>query len=235
MLLKEMNWMDVERYLETDDRMVFVTGAVEAHGYLSILSDANNAYEMAKKACELERVILAPPLYFGLSHFAMDYPGSITLSVETYGRVIKDLLNSVLRHGFKRILFINGHGANETVLPSINEVILDRPDVKVDWQSWFLLPKTYKKLDTEPYGGWVHAAWGENFPFNRVGEVPDLYKEPVHPLETSKPWLLLSAQKMRELLGDCVSGGAYTLNDDERMIDIFETAVEEFREMIQNL
>jgi len=235
MLLGEMTWMDVERYLESDDRIVFVTGAVEAHGYLSMLTDANNAYEMAKKACELEKVILAPPLYFGLSHFAMGYPGSITLSADTYHRVIKDLLNCALRHGFKRILFVNGHGTNETVLPSINEVILDRPDVKVAWESWFLLPQTLKKLEREPYGGWVHAAWGENFPFNRVGDVPDLYKEPVSPLQTNKPWMLKSAKEMRELLGDCVSGGAYTLNDDDVMDDIFETAVEELREIIRNL
>ena len=50
MRFEELNWMDVERYLEQDDRLILVTGACEQHAYLSLLTDIKIPLAMADAA-----------------------------------------------------------------------------------------------------------------------------------------------------------------------------------------
>jgi len=38
MRLEDLNWMDVEKYLQQEDRLMLVTGATEQHAYLSLLT-----------------------------------------------------------------------------------------------------------------------------------------------------------------------------------------------------
>ncbi|HUV89113.1 MAG TPA: creatininase family protein, partial [Anaerolineae bacterium] len=54
MLFEDMSWMDVERHLERDDRVVVVTGACEQHGYLSLLADIRIPLAVAREACKRE-------------------------------------------------------------------------------------------------------------------------------------------------------------------------------------
>ena len=69
MLFEKMCWMDVEDYLKTDDRIVLVTGSCEQHGYLSLATDTLEPYEIARKACENEKVPVAPPSHLWLEPF----------------------------------------------------------------------------------------------------------------------------------------------------------------------
>ena len=50
MRLEDLNWMDVEQYLKTDDRLLVVLGACEQHGYLSLLTDIKIPLALADAA-----------------------------------------------------------------------------------------------------------------------------------------------------------------------------------------
>ena len=67
MRLSELNWFDVQSYLETDDRIMVVLGSCEQHAYLSLLTDAKIPLAMADAASQQCGVIVAPPLNFGSS------------------------------------------------------------------------------------------------------------------------------------------------------------------------
>ena len=43
----------------------------------------------------------------------MDFPGAITIGWDTFTRYCKDVGSSLARHGFRRMLFLNGHGSNQ--------------------------------------------------------------------------------------------------------------------------
>ena len=116
MFLEAMTWMDVERYLACDDRIVVITGACEQHGYVSLLSDILAPMAIAKAAIEQEPVLVAPPLPFGISPYFTAYPGTISLRVETFASVVRELLTGLTAQGFRRILVSNGHGGNTGVL-----------------------------------------------------------------------------------------------------------------------
>jgi creatinine amidohydrolase len=107
MLLEDLNWMDVENYLKTDDRLMLVVGACEEHGYLSLLTDIKIPLALATVASQQTGVLVAPPLNFGISPYFAQYPGTISLRTQTFLAVIDDIVRWVHRQGFRRLLFVN--------------------------------------------------------------------------------------------------------------------------------
>jgi creatinine amidohydrolase len=62
----ELNWMDIESYLEQEDRLMLVVGSCDQHGYLSLLSDIKIPLALADAASRQTGVLVAPPLNFGV-------------------------------------------------------------------------------------------------------------------------------------------------------------------------
>ena len=58
------------------------------------------------------RVLVAPPIPWGLSDQHLGFPGTISLHPETFYLAIRDVVTSLLGHGFRRFLLVNGHGGN---------------------------------------------------------------------------------------------------------------------------
>ena len=77
MRLEDLNWMDVEKYLQQEDRLMLVIGATEQHGYLSLLTDIKIPLALADSASQATGVLVAPPLNFGVSPYFLAYPGHI--------------------------------------------------------------------------------------------------------------------------------------------------------------
>ena len=78
MRMHDANWMQIERYLERDDRIVLPLGSTEQHGYLSLGTDAILAERISLEAAEPLGVPVAPALPFGLVPYFGAYPGSPT-------------------------------------------------------------------------------------------------------------------------------------------------------------
>lgn len=94
-------------------------GATEQHGAnLGLGVDYRIAEELARRvAAELgSEAVVAPPLPFGLSAHHMEFPGTISLSPETFQAVLLDVVRSLAAHGPRRFLFVNGHMGNQAVL-----------------------------------------------------------------------------------------------------------------------
>jgi creatinine amidohydrolase len=137
MRLEDLNWMDVEKYLEQEDRMMLVTGACEQHGYLSLLTDIKVPLALADAASQQTGVLVAPPLNFGLSPYFRDYPGTLTLRVSTLLAAVEDIIHSAYHQGVRRILIINGHGGNSPLRVHLNDSINDMPGLKLGWYDWW--------------------------------------------------------------------------------------------------
>lgn len=79
----DKNWMHVEKYLETDRRVILVLGACEQHGYLSLMTDTKIPNALAEAASVKSGVLVAPSVNFGCSPYFLDYPGTISLRLHT--------------------------------------------------------------------------------------------------------------------------------------------------------
>jgi creatinine amidohydrolase len=229
MLLEAMNWMQVEAYLQCDDRVVVVTGACEQHGYLSLFTDIRIPMAIAEVACEREGVLIAPPLPFGISPYFVTYPGTISLCSETFIGVVRDVIEGLLLQGFRRILVSNGHGGNTGVLGAVlTELSNVHLEARLDLFQWWLHPAVNAVAETEGLVQY-HANWSENFlHLTRLSTVPEEEKPPV---QLSR---VASADVTRKLAGDGSFGGPYQVSD-AIMSRLFDAAVEAMIEALQAL
>jgi creatinine amidohydrolase len=228
MLFKDLSWMDVQRYLERDDRVVVIIGSCEQHGYLSLLTDVSIPVEVARQACDKEGVLIAPPLPFGVSPYFKAYPGTLSLRPETFASLVRELLEELLGQGFQRILVNNGHGGNAGLLdPLLIELSSSHPDARMRIWEWFRQPAVAAVARNA--GLQVnHANWAENFPFTRVGSIPEEEKQPVDVPSAA------SATHFRDVLGDGSFGGRYQASD-EVMDRMLTAAVDAMTEVLREL
>lgn len=229
MLMEQMNWMDVEEYLKKDDRLVLVTGSTEEHGYYSVATDTLCPWEIAKAACEDERVVLAPALPYGPSPGLMAFPGTVSLDPRTYLDLIDQILRSFVSHGFKRILILNGHGGNKMAERIIGAVREDNPQVMIKFRSWYLLPNVVKFQEELGGSEYHHGAWIEGFPWiNQVGPVPGKEKPDIDWTD----FLSLTSREVRQRLGDGVGGGVYA-RDEKTMREYFQVTVDDVLDILR--
>ena len=203
MRLEDLNWMDVEKYLEREDRLLLVTGATEQHGYLSLLTDIRVPLALADAASEQTGVLVAPPLNFGVSTYFLSYPGTLSLRSATLGAALEDIVRSAYGHGFRRILVLNGHGGNSAGRAHLGEVNNALPDLRLNWYDWWLshsVEAVAMKHGLKP----AHANWLEAFPFTIVTDLPEGEKLP-----PKVPGAIMDAQTARRVYGDGSFGGPY--------------------------
>jgi creatinine amidohydrolase len=103
------------------DRTVLVLplGSVEQHGnHMPIGTDTLLAHAVSLAAAERAsaQVAVLPPPWYGFSPHHMRFAGSITLRAETLMALAQDVVGSLVTHGFRRILIVNGHGGNAGVI-----------------------------------------------------------------------------------------------------------------------
>jgi creatinine amidohydrolase len=227
--ISEMNWSQVESYLAKDDRAVLPTGSTEQHAQLSLAVDSILAERVSLDAAAAIGVPVFPTVNYGLTPYFMAFPGTVTLKVETFMKVIGDILDSLAAHGFKRIVIVNGHGGNAPAQSLTGEWMAARPGVQVKFHNWYNAPKTWKKVkEIDPVAS--HASWMENFPWTRLANAPapEGGKQSVE-IERIRQ---LSPQSVRSLLGDGNLGGLYQRQDEE-MMALWQVAVDETREVIE--
>lgn len=100
-----------------DSVVVLPLGAIEQHGpHMAVSTDTDIVTMVAMGAEEVlgDRVVLAPTLPIGSSHHHLAFGGTLSVSPALYTQVIVDLVSSLLKNGFRRIVLLNGHGGNIT-------------------------------------------------------------------------------------------------------------------------
>lgn len=226
MRLEDLNWMDVEKYLQHEDRLMLIFGSTEQHGYLSLLTDIKIPLALADSASQTTGVLVAPPLNFGVSPYFLAYPGTISLRVSTLIAAAEDIVRSAYGHGFQRILIINGHGGNSPARNHLHEVNNSLPDLKLNWYDWWLshsVEAVAVKHNIKP----THANWLEAFPFTIVGDMPEKSKTP-----PKVPGAIMGAKTARDVYGDGTFGGPYRVGDNI-MHELFAAALEDVLKLLE--
>jgi len=224
-----MNWSQVEGYLERDDRAVLPLGSTEQHAGLSLSVDSILAEKVALDAAEPLGIPVFPPVNYGLTPYFLAYPGTVSLRVETYVRLIGEILDSLAQSGFRRVLIVNGHGGNQPAQAAAIEWMADHPAVRVKFHNWWNAPKTFAKVqEIDPVAS--HASWMENFPWTRLaGAEPPREQKPMIDMARMR---LLDPKALRDYLGDGNFGGYYQ-RPDEDMQAIWAVAVAETRDLLE--
>lgn len=150
--------------VEQDPVVIVPTGSIEQHGpHLPLMVDSLLAYRVSELAAqEASRsgvgVLVTPTVWTGYSPHHMDFPGSITLSSSTFMAVLTDVAMSLHHHGFRRILFLNGHGGNSNLVRSAVQSLRFEHGVSAAAANyWDLAVNQINAWRESPVGGIHHA------------------------------------------------------------------------------
>lgn len=147
-LLAELSWEEVKEYLERDDRIILPLGSTEEHGrHLGLGTDSIEAEAIARGAGEATNVVVAPTLNYGMALSQMGFPGTVSLKPPTLIAVLEDIFRSLHRHGFRRVLVVNGHGGNTASLMSAVQVVTqDLTGLRVKNFEWWTDQESYRVI-----------------------------------------------------------------------------------------
>ena len=228
MRIADMDWRMVEDWVRHDDRCVLPLGGTEQHAGLSLATDAILAERLAAESAEPLDVPVFPVIPFGLSPSFSGFPGTVTVRVATYAALIRDVLDSLKRSGFRRILIVGGDGGNQPAAAIAQEWMMDNPDARVRFHAWRRGPLTaaaVRRIDPDA----SQPAWVENYPWTRLANRPpeegDKPEVDVDRMRTLPPF------EVRLLLEDGSLGGRYQ-RDDSEMLELWNVAVQETRALL---
>ena len=124
MQLALSTWHEVEAYLRTSRGIIIPIGSTEQHGPNGLIgTDHLDAEFVSKGVGDEIDCLVAPTLTIGMSQHHLGFAGSITLRPSTMIALVGDVVTSLMKHGFERFLFINGHGGNvATVTAAFDEI-----------------------------------------------------------------------------------------------------------------
>ena len=162
MQLQLQTWVEVEAYLESSRGVILPIGSTEQHGPTGLIgTDAICAEVIARGVGEAAGALVAPTVAVGMAQHHLGFAGSVTLRPSTLIAVLRDIVESLTRHGFERFYFINGHGGNiATVTAAFSEIYAARslaapanaPPVKCRLRNWWQ-NQAVQQLAKELYGG----------------------------------------------------------------------------------
>jgi len=112
--LDRLTWAEVKAEIKNGrDTVIVPFGSTEQHGrHLPLGTDAVIGDEFGWGLADRLDAFLAPTVRFGCSEHHLSFAGTISLSDETYQRVVIDVVASLSRHGFRRIVLLPTHGGN---------------------------------------------------------------------------------------------------------------------------
>ncbi|MCE5206903.1 MAG: creatininase family protein [Chloroflexi bacterium] len=133
--MERMTWQEIQQAMDDGyDTVILIAGSIEQHGpALPLGTDTYLGYAMADGiARKIGKTLVAPVIRPGLSEHHMHFKGTLTLTKETFKAVVRDVINSLVRHGFKRIAVTYSHGGNEAALDEVlPELARTYPDVDI--------------------------------------------------------------------------------------------------------
>ncbi|HEX9703349.1 MAG TPA: creatininase family protein [Rhodospirillales bacterium] len=160
MRLQLCTWPEVETYLKKSTGVIVPIGSTEQHGPTGFVgTDAICPELLAAGVGDKLGALVAPTISIGMAQHHLGFPGSVTLRPTTLIAVVKDVIQSLVRHGFDRFFFVNGHGGNiPTLNAAFSEVYAERslgaaggnqPSVRCQLRNWWIMPSVLKIAEKE--------------------------------------------------------------------------------------
>lgn len=164
LLYERLTWPEVRFAVEQDRVCLIPVATLEDHGpHMPIDTDLRITAEICRRVAETaeDEVVLLPAIPHGYSPHHMDFPGPITIGWDTFTNYLLDIGRSLARHGFRRILYLNGHGSNQNLVEMAARLVgVEFPEVLAA-AAFYLSGESSAKLIEEvrdsEQGGMAHA------------------------------------------------------------------------------
>src|ERR1043165_644571 len=127
--MERINWMEFKEVVPSKISTVLLpTGTLEPHGVINNGADITAPFAMAKTIARRTNSMVAPTLPYGITGSLEAYPGAFQITEAAYRPFVKQILEGLVKTGFRNIIILNGHGGGQTaVLQSVaSEVAIEK-------------------------------------------------------------------------------------------------------------
>ena len=130
LFLQELTWLEVRDAIRSGKTTVIVaTGGIEQNGPYLVLDKHNVVLRATTEAIakKLGNALVAPIIAFvpegtiSPPSGHMRYPGTISLTEDTFQRLLTDIANSLRQHGFTHVILIGDSGGNQAGMRAVAE------------------------------------------------------------------------------------------------------------------
>lgn len=124
--LARMTWQEAREAAASDRLVILPVGSTEAHGpHLPLDVDTHQVALVARAAAEQVGALVAPALPFGYATTWMAFSGTVTLQADTFQQVVFETASSLVSHGFRHVVILNGHRPNGTLIDVAARRVID--------------------------------------------------------------------------------------------------------------
>jgi creatinine amidohydrolase len=161
MLWEELNWAEFEKLVpEKYNTAILPVGTIEAHGVAPLGTDNLIPMEMAKRIADDLGAIIAPLVNYGITRTLLAYPGSLSVTSETFEKYLTEIMLSIADCKFEKLIVLNGHGGHIEQLGRAARNVWQAKKIKVAIVHWWMCcDDIVEKIYGMPGG---HAATDEN-------------------------------------------------------------------------
>jgi len=171
----ELNWKEFDRLVPFEyDTCILPVGTIEAHGCTNLGTDNTIPIGISERIADRFKAVVAPIVPYGITRTLLEYPGSLTISPEVFQAYMTDLMESISRAGFEKLVVINGHGGNNDALKNAAFDVSSATGLRIVVIHWWILAENVVKEVYGERGG--HAALDETAAI--IALRPDLVKQP---------------------------------------------------------
>ncbi len=201
--LPHMTVPEVRDLLTRTDMVIIPVTALEQHGlHLPMGTDYYSGIERAKLIAAQTDVLVVPILIPGQSPYHMGFEGTVSLSSETIQQVMVEAAESLIRHGFKRFLFLSAHGGNAAATTFIvDRINQETAGIAVDLGSAAGPFRDRERLSSIPDPGLFDRHAGVSETSRALFLMPDLVD-----LEAAVPAELTLPNHMQDMLPEVIAG-----------------------------
>lgn len=150
---------EIEAFVSRFPYAILPVGSTEQHGpHLPTNTDTLIAEAIALATAKRSQGLVLPAVPLGYAWVWRDVPATLTLSFDTYMRVVRDTVESLSRWGIKAVYIMSGHGSNpQPIKYALRELIHDKIDVKVLYGMYGGLKEMTAEAESETWHGDLHA------------------------------------------------------------------------------
>ena len=146
--------------------VILPIASIEQHGpHLPVMTDMRLGQEIAHRAARKSYpkrpTVVTPVVWSGLSEHHMAFGGTLTLSHDTFRRVMADLIEAIIRQGFRDILISNSHGGNIIPMQQILDELSPRSRATLVATTYVMEAGTNLSQYLEDQESIMHACEGE--------------------------------------------------------------------------
>ena len=179
--MERINWMEFREVVPSRITTVLLpTGTMEPHGVINNGADNTAPFAMAKTIARRTNAMIAPTVPYGITGSLEAYPGAFQITEDAYRPYVKQIIEGLVKTGFRSIIILNGHGGGQTaVLQSIASQVAIEKHVRTLVINWWTFASDETKEVFGEDGG--HAGNNETAFIQAIDPTlvhPERYKGP---------------------------------------------------------